>query len=89
MMLTTSAFIRHAGHDVIQAVDGQEALSLYKSEAPDLVLLDIEMPKYNGFEVAKKIRSENENHWIPIIFLTGFVDDENLSRVLMLVVMIT
>ncbi len=80
MMLTTSAIIKNAGHDVIQAVDGKEALSLYDSENPDLVLLDIEMPKYNGFEVAKKIRSQNKDNWIPIIFLTGFVDDESLSR---------
>lgn len=80
MMLTTSAIIRQSGHDVIQAVDGQEALSLYKSEKPDIVLLDVEMPKYNGFEVAEMIRAKDKEHWVPIIFLTGFVDDENLSR---------
>jgi len=80
MMLTTSSIIKRSGHDVIPAIDGEEALSLYNTEKPDLVLLDVEMPKYNGFEVAEMIRAKDKSNWVPIIFLTGFVDDENLSR---------
>ncbi len=80
MMLTTSKIIKNSGHEVIPARDGKEALSLYSSENPDLVLLDIEMPELTGFEVAEKIRADNSSKWIPIIFLTGFADDENLSK---------
>jgi diguanylate cyclase (GGDEF)-like protein len=80
MMLTTTAIINKSGHEVIQARDGKEALTLYFSENPDLVLLDVEMPEYNGFQVAEKIRSKNKEKWVPIIFLTGFVDDNNLAR---------
>tara|TARA_R110002072_G_scaffold300974_1_gene479410 strand:- start:2894 stop:3871 length:978 start_codon:yes stop_codon:yes gene_type:complete len=80
MMLTASKIIKNSGHEVIRARDGKEALSLYLSEKPDLVLLDVEMPKLSGFEVAEKIRADKTNKWIPIIFLTGFADDENLSR---------
>jgi diguanylate cyclase (GGDEF)-like protein len=80
MMLTTTAIIRQSGHDVIQARNGIEALSLYQSESPDLVLLDVEMPELNGFEVAEKIRSKDKEPWIPIIFLTSYEDDEHLSQ---------
>ena len=80
MLLTTSTIIKKSGHEVIEARDGKQALELYESEKPDLILLDIEMPEYSGFEVAKKIRSDNKEHWIPIIFLTGFVDDQNLLQ---------
>ncbi len=80
VMLTTSKIIKNSGHEVIPARDGKEALSLYYSESPDLVLLDVEMPELTGFEVAEKIRANDTGKWIPIIFLTGFADDENLSR---------
>tara|TARA_R110000782_G_scaffold61114_7_gene126030 strand:- start:2905 stop:3882 length:978 start_codon:yes stop_codon:yes gene_type:complete len=80
MMLTASKIIKNSGHEVIPARDGKEALSLYFSENPDLVLLDVEMPKLSGFEVAEKIRADKTSKWIPIMFLTGFSDDENLSK---------
>jgi diguanylate cyclase (GGDEF)-like protein len=80
MMLTTSAVIKDSGHDVIQARDGKEALSLYASENPDLILLDVEMPEYTGYEVAEIIRSDTTGKWVPIIFLTGCVGDEHLLQ---------
>jgi diguanylate cyclase (GGDEF)-like protein len=80
MMLTTTAIIKKSGHEVIQAEDGEKALSLYKSEKPDLVLLDVEMPKLNGFEVTEKIRSIDKDAWIPIIFLTSHKDDNHLCQ---------
>lgn len=80
MMLMTSSMIHQPGFEVIQAYNGIEALELYNSEKPDLVLLDVEMPGQSGFEVAKKIRSKETDKWIPIIFLTSRNDDQNLSE---------
>jgi diguanylate cyclase (GGDEF)-like protein len=80
MMLATTAIIHQSGNEVIQARDGKEALSLYHSEDPDLILLDVEMPELNGFQVAEKIRYEDRDKWIPIIFLTSHKDDEHLSQ---------
>lgn len=54
---------------VVQCKDGVEALALYKSEQPALLVLDVMMPKKDGFTVAKEIR-QLDNH-IPIIFLTA------------------
>ena len=80
MMLTTSAIIEKSGHKIIPARDGKEALSLYESENPDLVILDVQMPEYNGYEVAEKIRSEDREKWVPIIFLTGCTSEDHLSQ---------
>jgi DNA-binding response OmpR family regulator len=56
--------------------DGEEVMDLYHSKNPDIVILDICMPKTNGLEAAKLIRHENET--IPIIMLTGHSDRERL-----------
>jgi DNA-binding response OmpR family regulator len=58
------------------AKDGKEAMNIYQSKKPDIVILDICMPKIDGLEVAKLIRHEDET--IPIIMLTGHSDRERL-----------
>jgi two-component system, OmpR family, alkaline phosphatase synthesis response regulator PhoP len=58
------------GFDVVQAYDGNEALNKI-NQKPDLVILDIMMPKLNGFEVYQKIRENSSYKDIPIIFLTA------------------
>lgn len=65
------------GYDVIQAFDGEEGLAMYKKENPALILLDIMMPKLDGFEVCKKIREKSQ---VPIILLTARA--EELDKVL-------
>ena len=57
------------GFDVILAVDGLSALSCYKKSIPDLVLMDLDMPVMNGFEVIEKIREDD--FLTPIILMTG------------------
>jgi diguanylate cyclase (GGDEF)-like protein len=68
------------GHEVIEAANGQEAIELFKQNKPDLIILDVIMEGIDGFECARIIRSLDENDWIPIIFLSGAVDDENIAR---------
>jgi len=63
-------------HDVYKAKDGKEALCYYKNHNPDIVILDINIPKINGLEVAKKIRQENED--VILIMLTAHSDKEKL-----------
>lgn len=55
--------------NVVHCLNGEEAHKKYKEENPDLLVLDIMMPKKDGFTLAKEIRKENQN--IPIIFLTA------------------
>jgi len=66
------------------AANGHEALEKYEHEKPDFILLDVDMPGISGLDVARRIRSnEQENgrsDWTPIIFLTGLATDEQLAK---------
>ncbi|ORT99247.1 response regulator [Anaerovibrio sp. JC8] len=66
------------GHDyeVISAVNGEKAIELIKERRPDLVLLDINMPVMNGFQVLEHIKQDKEWKDIPVIMLTAEVDQE-------------
>jgi len=56
---------------------GEQALQILKKVTPDLILLDIEMPVMNGYEVIKKLKQENETKDIPVIFLTSHNEPGN------------
>src|SRR5581483_7636249 len=60
--------LRKDGHKVIAGHDGQEALELARRHQPDLAILDVMMPRQNGFEVCRRLRQESS---IPVILLTA------------------
>ena len=64
--------LKKEGYEVITAEDGEEGLELALSEKPDLILLDIMMPKMDGYEVCRKIREKSN---VPIIMLTARADE--------------
>ena len=68
-----SEFLRSQGYFVWEAADGQEALDLFGEVSVDLVLLDIMMPKKNGFEVLAEIRKTST---VPVLMLTAVADEE-------------
>ena len=57
-----------AGYQVLSAQDGEQALDVFHKESPDLVVLDVMLPKMDGFAVCRRIRAES---CVPIIFLTA------------------
>ncbi|WP_301859696.1 response regulator transcription factor [uncultured Megasphaera sp.] len=61
-------FLQPEGYDMIEASDGKEALELYREHHPDLVLLDVMMPGYDGWTVCREIRREST---VPIMMLTA------------------
>ncbi len=66
------------GFDVITALDGAAGLALARSERPDLITLDINLPEVNGFTVCSMLKADEAYHSIPIIFLTardGYADN--------------
>lgn len=63
------------GYNIIQASNGEEALQKAKQSKPDIILLDIMMPKVNGFDVLKDLKSNNELKDIPVIVLTALIQD--------------
>jgi len=58
------------GYEVITAEDGEQALKKVKESSPDLLILDVNMPKLNGYDVCEKIRENKKLKKIPIIMLT-------------------
>jgi len=64
------------GAIVVQAMDGEQALEQVKSSKPSIVLLDIMMPKVNGFEVLRQIKADSETAAIPVIILSALNDDQ-------------
>ncbi len=67
--------LRAEGYVVVSAYDGEEALSKVYKEKPDLILLDIMMPKINGIDVMKKLRDDDTTKNIPVILLTALVQE--------------
>jgi len=59
------------GYELLQAADGEEALESVALNAPDLILLDVEMPKLDGFEVCRRLRKDPATPFIPIILVTA------------------
>ena len=67
-----SEYLAEVGYSVISAEDGMQAIELFKNNKIDLVILDIMLPKANGFVVLNKIRQESN---VPVIMLTAMSDD--------------
>lgn len=78
--LTTYA-LRREGYSVFAAIDGTQALHRWETENPDIIVLDANLPKLNGFEVCRRIRHESET---PIIMLTARDEEEDVVRGLQL-----
>jgi CheY-like chemotaxis protein len=64
--------LEYAGHTVLEAADGEQALLVMKSERPELVLLDIQMPGLNGYEVLERVMADEELRHIPVVAVTAY-----------------
>jgi len=66
------------GYEILQAADGEEALTAAKRHVPDLILLDVMMPKLDGIEVCRRLKSDTTLPFIPIILLTAKADTKDV-----------
>jgi len=67
--------LKTEGFQIIQASDGEEALLMAKKNKPNVILLDIMMPKINGFDVLKQIKADDELKNIPVLILTALIQE--------------
>ena len=67
---------------MVSAMDGEEGLRLVKLEKPDLILLDLILPKVHGFEVLKQLKDDKETKDIPIIVLTNLEGTGDVEKAL-------
>jgi DNA-binding response OmpR family regulator len=73
--------ISGAGYQVVTAADGQEAWDKIKSEDPDLVILDLTMPKMDGWQVLKALRENPPGKkWQPVIIISALGEIENMQK---------
>lgn len=70
--------LERAGCDVIAVGDGVQALARCEADMPDLIMLDVDMPGLNGFQVLDKLRTNDVTRGIPVIMLTAHAKDEPL-----------
>ena len=66
------------GYDVVTAGDGKEALTVARDAEPDLILLDIMMPKIDGIEVCRRLKKEHGASFVPIILVTAMTDPKDI-----------
>lgn len=71
------ARLKANGYEVVTAQDGQEGLNAARAEKPDLIILDVMLPKMDGFRVAQFLKLDDQYRHIPIMMLTARVQEED------------
>jgi CheY-like chemotaxis protein len=72
--------LKQQGYTVITAADGEEALRVARSAPPDLILLDVIMPKLNGFQVLDALKKDPTTAHIPVIILSNLGQDRDVQQ---------
>ncbi|HPN96394.1 MAG TPA: response regulator [Candidatus Moranbacteria bacterium] len=73
-------FLTSEGFEVFSALDGEEGIEITKTKKPDLVLLDIILPKKDGYEVLDELKKNPETKSIPVILLTNLESAEDIQK---------
>ena len=77
---TLNKLLSHAGYTVTIAEDGEKGLAVAKSEKPDLILLDIILPKVDGKEVLRQLKDDGETKGIPVIVLSNLNSEDDVKN---------
>ena len=80
LLKTIDLTIKDKGFQTLTALDGETASELIKKEKPDLVLLDILLPRKGGMEVLREMRADEETKDIPVLLLTNLSDEESIAE---------
>ena len=81
---TFGDILKQEGYEMISALDGEVGLRLAKNKKPDLILLDLILPRIHGFEVLKKLKEDKKTKEIPIIVLTNLEGIGNVDKAIKL-----
>lgn len=72
--------LERAGYEVVQARNGEEAVQVALARRPDLAVIDVMMPRIDGYETTRQLRQQEETSRMPIILLTARVQEEDIAR---------
>ncbi len=79
---TLGELLRGEGYEVISALDGESGLNLARTQSPDLIILDLILPKIHGLDVLKELKKDDTTREIPIIILTNLEDMASVEKAL-------
>jgi DNA-binding response OmpR family regulator len=79
ILMMERMILKKGGYDLITAKDGQEAVEKAVTERPDLILMDVIMPRMNGFDACKQLRSQETTKTIPIVMVTTRGEEKNVE----------
>lgn len=74
------AFLAHLNCTPLYAADGLEAVEVFRREAPDVVLMDLMMPRMDGFEAIRQIREASDGRWVPIIIISALSGEGDIVQ---------
>ncbi|HSD36454.1 MAG TPA: SpoIIE family protein phosphatase [Rhodocyclaceae bacterium] len=74
------AYLGRLGFEIVMAENGQEAVELFESAAPDMVLMDLMMPVMDGFEAIRRIRARHARQWVPIFVVSAMDAEQDVVR---------
>jgi twitching motility two-component system response regulator PilH len=77
VLYKTAMMLGEGGYGVIKATDGQQALELARQEQPNLILLDVILPKLNGYQVCRVLKSIPDTAHIPVVMVTSKTKDRD------------
>jgi len=72
--------LERAGYEIVQARNGEEAVQVALARRPDLAVIDVMMPRIDGYEATRQLRQHEETSRMPIILLTARVQEEDIAR---------
>jgi two-component system, cell cycle response regulator DivK len=71
--------LTHSGYEVIDATSGEDGVRLAQEKAPDLILMDLQLPGIDGAEALRRIRA-GEGSWVPVVAVTAFAMNDDRTR---------
>lgn len=74
------AYLSRLGFETLMAEDGEQALEVYRREKPDVILMDLMMPRMDGFTSIERIRAEGGTRWVPIVIVSAMDADYDIVR---------
>lgn len=72
--------LRFAGFDVLLATNGEEAVQVAEAEIPDLVILDVRMPRMSGYEACRRLKENPQTAALPVVFLSAKGQDSEIQQ---------
>lgn len=79
---TFKDILKQGNYEMLSSLDGENGLKIAKSKKPDLILLDLILPRMHGFEVLKELKKDSETKDIPVVILTNLEGTEEVEKAL-------